>query len=239
MSNSNIPPPPKVTFPKPTFSSPAPNISLQVEERSVDETDFLSDLNSDKFVSKSVILLNEKQQIKYNKEQDALQKKGDKEQARRDKQQASAEKQAVKRETDLFDEQGTELFGRDRLQLIAKINQYKILFPSNDALKKLKIKKKASVEELQDYLAECSALVECETVDVFITDAILQTIKLSEYATCRTKFNLTGLTAMLKENIQFNSLCKQLYLKYKVFSSIPPEYQLGIIVATSAWICVE
>ncbi len=215
-------------------------VALAMEDfNSVGESDFLSDLNSDKFVSNTVVLLNEKQQIKHNKEQDAIQRKKDKELDRQDKDQARAEKQAAKRETDLFDEEGTHLYGRDRLQLIAKINQYKILFPTNDALKKLKIKKKASIEELQDYLAECEAYVECDSVDVFITDAILQTIKLSEYASCRTKFNLTGLTELLKQNVQFNSLCKQLYLKYKVFNAIPPEYQLGMIVATSAWICIE
>ena len=42
---------------------------------------------------------------------------------------------------------------------------------------------------------------------------------------------------MIKSNPQFNNLCKRLYIKYKIFSEIPPEIQLLLIVATTAYVC--
>ena len=38
-------------------------------------------------------------------------------------------------------------------------------------------------------------------------------------------------------NKEFNSLCRQLFLKYGVFSKIPIEYQLIMIISTTACIC--
>ena len=38
-------------------------------------------------------------------------------------------------------------------------------------------------------------------------------------------------------NPQFNTLIRQLYVKYGVFERIPPEHQLVLIVATSAYMC--
>ena len=55
--------------------------------------------------------------------------------------------------------------------------------------------------------------------------------------TSKTKsMNITGLSDLLKANKEFHSLCKQLYLKYGVFNKIPPEYQLTILISTSAYI---
>ena len=48
-----------------------------------------------------------------------------------------------------------------------------------------------------------------------------------------------GLSDMLKANKEFHNLCKQMYLKYNVFSKIPPEYQLCILMSTSAYICIN
>jgi len=42
---------------------------------------------------------------------------------------------------------------------------------------------------------------------------------------------------MLKGNKQFHTLCKQLYIKYKVFSNIPPEWSIIILVSTTAYMC--
>ena len=63
---------------------------------------------------------------------------------------------------DLFDETGTEIIGRDRRVIINKMNQYKSLFPKE--LAKFKVKKGASIEELQAYLQEMSTIVECSVV---------------------------------------------------------------------------
>jgi hypothetical protein len=50
----------------------------------------------------------------------------------------------------LFDEKGTEILGKDRRMLLSKIRQYKSLFP--EELKKFKIKKNCSIEDLNLYL---------------------------------------------------------------------------------------
>ena len=42
---------------------------------------------------------------------------------------------------------------------------------------------------------------------------------------------------ILKANKQFHELCKKLYLKYGCFVGIPSEYQLILIVSTTAWVC--
>jgi hypothetical protein len=123
--------------------------------------------------------------------------------------------------------------------LIAKINQYKVLFGDNKQLKSLKIKKNAKVEELQAYLAECEAIVDTDVVETFVTDSILQSIKMVEYGSVKTKYNIKGLSDSLKANPQFNILCKQLYLKYKIFSKVPPEFQLGLLMISTAYIIID
>ena len=136
----------------------------------------------------------------------------------------------------LFDEIGTVCLGRDKRELIAKINQYKNLFP--DELKKFKVKKGANVEELKVFLSEMESIVDCSNVENFLNDSILQCIKLIEGASSySTKYNIQGCAYLLKSNKQFHSLTKQLYIKYKVFSAIPCEFQLLMLVATSAYIC--
>jgi hypothetical protein len=136
----------------------------------------------------------------------------------------------------LFDEVGTVCLGRDKRELIAKVNQYKNLFP--DELKKFKLKKGATVEELKVYLEEMESIVDCSSVENFLTDSILQCIRIVEgVSAISSKYNIQGCADLLKSNKQFHSLCKQLYIKYKVFSSVPPEYQLLMLVATTAYIC--
>lgn len=212
--------------------------------------DFLADLGNDKFVSQSVIEKSEKEKAKEEKQQEKENKQLERQQKLAEKSYKDAEKynnKAVKQakvqkqeeEDALFSEKGSELYGRDRLQLIAKIQQYKILFPENKQLKLLKIKRNVSVEELQSYVAECEAIIDTDVVESFITDSILSTLKMAEYASVRTRFNIKGLSDMLKNNPQFNSLCKQLYIKYKVFAKIPPEMQMLLLVTTSAYVCVE
>ena len=81
-------------------------------------------------------------------------------------------------------------------------------------------------------------LVEINSVDEFLTDSILQSIKIIEGVSSITRnYNITGLADMLKENKHFNALLKQLFIKYNSYSQIPIEYQMMMIVATSAWIC--
>lgn len=140
-------------------------------------------------------------------------------------------------ETGLFSDKPTELLGRERLEIISKINQYKSLFP--DQLKKFKVKNKATKEELEAYLSEAEAIVETSNVESFLTDSILECFRLIEGVSARTRYNVSGMTDMLKANKQFHSLCKQLYAKYGCFKKIPPEYQLVMIVSTTAYIAQQ
>ena len=44
---------------------------------------------------------------------------------------------------------------------------------------------------------------------------------------------------MCRYHPQFKNLLKQLYVKYSVFSKIPPEIQMVILVSTTAYICIN
>ena len=122
---------------------------------------------------------------------------------------------------------------------MSKIQQYKVLFPENKHLKSLKIKKNPTVAELQAVLGECEAIVETGTVESFVTDSVINSISMAELMSSRTKYNIKGLSARLKKNPQFTALCKQLYLKYKVFSKIPPELSLVLMISITAVACYD
>ena len=135
----------------------------------------------------------------------------------------------------LFDDKGTELLGKDKRILLSKIQQYKSLFP--DELGKFKIKKNCSAEDLKLYLTEMESIVDTSSVEQFLTDSILQCIKMTEGLSSYTKYDITGCADLLKANKQFHTLTKQMYIKYKVFNNVPPEYSLAVLVATTAYIC--
>jgi len=138
-------------------------------------------------------------------------------------------------DSSLFDDKGTELLGRDKRMLLSKIQQYKSLFP--EELGKFKIKKNCSAEDLKLYLSEMESIVDTSSVEQFLTDSILQCIKLTEGVSSYTKYDITGCADLLKANKQFHTLTKQMYIKYKVFEKVPPEYSLAVLVATTAYVC--
>jgi len=215
---------------------------------------FLSFLENDKFVSKSNFEreqeMTDKQKKEYLKdkekqerkqkqelrEQERIETKSKKDEEARNK---KLEKDKKKDENNIFSEKGSELYGKDKLQIISKINQYKLLFPEIKQLKDLKIKSNCSIEELYKYLNECEALVETDTLESFLTDSVVSAIKMVENVSVRTRYNISGLSALLRKNPQFTKLSKQLYLKYKVFSAVPVEFQMLMLVSTTAWICLE
>jgi len=130
----------------------------------------------------------------------------------------------------------SQLLGKDKRVLLVKINEYKNLFPTE--LKTFKIKPNATCEELQRYLDEMDAIVSTSNIDGFLTDSILNCIKMIEPITAKTQsFDITGMADMLKENKDFIKLLKQLYIKYGCFSAIPAEYQLLMIISTTGYIC--
>ena len=128
--------------------------------------------------------------------------------------------------------------GVERMRLIIRINKYKELFP--DETKSFKLKKNATVEDLQENIKELELMSESGGMDSFMNDMILECIKGTEQLSTYTEnYNLTGLSALLKSNKKFNTLCKQLQLKYNLFINVPAEIQLILIVSTTAVLCMN
>ena len=191
------------------------------------QDDFLQELNNENYVEPPTA--QEQKQIEKQRKENLKQNKN--------KQVKESKINSIFETSDLFDDTGSEIIGKDRRIIINKLNQYRSLFPKE--LSKFKVKKGASVEELKAYLQEMSTIVECSSYDNFLSDSILQTIKLIEGGSRATRFDVTGMADMLKANPQFNNLLKQLYVKYNVFNKIPPEIQMVLLVSTTAYICVN
>lgn len=136
-------------------------------------------------------------------------------------------------------ENETEILGRDKRTLLAKIGQFKELFENdNPKIKKFKVKKNASVEELQNTITELECIIEIDSCNTFMVDSILQCITLIEGVSANTRnYNVSGLTSLLRANKEFHRLTKLLFIKYGCFTSCPPEAQLLLLVATTAYIC--
>lgn len=208
----------------------------------MDNNDPFHDLTNAHFPTKQEAIqleITEKQTKKEEREREQQLKRLQKEAERQQKQQAKQNKRenkVGKEDGDLFSEQGTEILGKDRRLLLNKIQQYKELFP--DSLKGFRVKRAASVEELKAYLEEIDNIINTSSVDAFLVDSILSSIKMIEGVSAVTKnYNITGLSDMLKVNPHFHSLAKQLMVKYGVFSATPPEMQMVFLVATTAYIC--
>ena len=135
------------------------------------------------------------------------------------------------------DDDATPILGKDRRILTSKIQQYKNLFP--EILGKFKLKKNPTVEDLQEVLEEMEVMVNCSSVEDFLNDSILQCLKMIEGASSYSRYDVSGMSDLLRQNKQFHQLSKMLYIKYKVFSNIPPEYQMVMLMATTAYVCVE
>ena len=138
---------------------------------------------------------------------------------------------------DIFSKKGTQILGETKLHLLSKITQYKQLFPKE--LKGFKVKKNCNEDELREYLNEIEVIVSINSVDKFITDSILQSIKMGEGLSSYTKYDITGLADILKANEHFHSLAKQLYIKYGCFSKMPVESQMAMLILTSSYICIQ
>ena len=233
---------------RPTSVVTEPTVATPPQSHAGD--DFLAEMGSDKFVFAEDPKA-EKKRIALENKMQREQNKREAQQRREERQREKTEKQAKKQNTKIAnfcvgndsmwatnDSEATAILGKDKLALIAKISQYKLLFPENKSIQKLKIAKTASVEMLAAALTECQSYIETSSIETFVTEAALQIISTGEQLSAHTRFNMSGLTKMLKENPNFNSLCRQLYLKYQVFSNVPPEQQLLLIVVTSAWVCI-
>ena len=215
---------------------------IETQEEEIPESfeiddDFLSELNSSNYLKEKEEEENKENILKQQKEQEKERIKAQKEQEKYIK-QLEKEQAKINSDSDLYSDEGTEIKGKEKLLLLHKIKQYKQLFNENEDVKKFKIKPNANVNELKQCIDEMDVIVSTSSVDEFLTDSILQCIKLLEIPTSRTKnFNISGLSDMLKSNKQFHQLCKKLYLKYGCFEMVPPEGQLILLVATTAYVC--
>jgi hypothetical protein len=211
-----------------------------------DDNDFLSELHKDNYnkaveeeqINEESAKL-EKQKLKEREKEQKLKDKENEKLIKELEKKQKTVKAKVKKDDDtdsIFSDEGTKCLGKNRNILLKKVKQFKNLFPNE--LKTFKIKTNATEQELKNYLEEMEILVELNNVDDFLTDSIIQCIKVIENTTAHTKkYNITGLADCLKSNPQFISLCKQLYIKYNTFSSVPPEYQMIFLVSTTAYVC--
>jgi hypothetical protein len=204
------------------ISEPEPEVEL-IEPEQEEDNDFLNDLNNENFI------VEEKTTKPKNETNDT--EKLMKEMFKKPKK----EPKLIRDDDSLFGDDATPILGKDKRVLIAKLHQYKNLFPNE--LKKFKIKTNSSPEQMKACLNKMEAIVETSSIDQFMTDSILQCIKLVETGTSKTRYNITGTADMLKQNLQFHNLIKQLYVKYNVFSKVPPEFQLVLLVGTTAMLC--
>ena len=221
------------------------NIEYDFEDEGDNEIDdFLADLGSDRFVSKPEV------SVKQQKQEATEMKKIVAEQAREHKRQiaeqkrqdAQTKKQSKSKKSsgdddEMFSGDGTPILGKDKIMLMKKVQQYKSLFP--DELKGFKVKKNPSPQDLTEALEEMSVLVEVGSMDEFMMSSVLSCIKLVEGASSVTSYDIRGCADMLKNNKEFNKLCKVLFIKYNVFSKVPPEFQMILLVSTTAYMCSQ
>jgi hypothetical protein len=212
----------------------------------IEQDDFLNDLNNMNFscVDPKEEKEKEKQLKESQKENERFLKAREREEKRLEKlMERENKKTSTKRKPKsqgqdddlLFSENGSEILGREKRELISKLSQYKSLFP--EELKKFKVKKNATPPELQQYLDEMETIVNTSSVEQFVTDSILHCIKITEQVSTYTRFNVQGLSDILNQNPQFHQLSKMLYIKYKIFSAMPIEMQMLMLISTSAYIC--
>jgi hypothetical protein len=230
------PEPEEVKIEIPELEEPEPDEVVEFDN------DFLNELNSVNFKDEQVIEQEQKQNNKQKKEQIKLEKELIKLETLRKREEAKQNKllqieNKPKKNDDLiYSDSPTEILGPEKRILLNKVKQYKNLFP--EELKGFKIKVNPSVVELKSYLDEMEIIVNTSNVDNFITESILQCLKLAEGVSSYTEnYNITGMSDLLKSNKDFHKLCKQLYIKYNTFDNIPPEYQLIMMVSTTAYIC--
>lgn len=139
---------------------------------------------------------------------------------------------------DLFGSSPTPILGADRRQLLTKIKEYKALFKDIPEVRSFKVKEGASPEQLQNAVDELDIIVSSSTTQALCDEMILSAIRMVEVVSTRTNnFDISGTADLLKQNPDFHKLCKQLTIKYRIFTALPPEYQLLMIVTSTAMVC--
>ena len=126
---------PQVIQPEPPTPTPTPEPEeLDDEEDEVDDGNFLQELNNENFTTPETSKEESNETALIMKEMFKPPKKSKK------------QPQLIRDDDSLFGEDATPILGKDRRVLIAKLHQYKNLFPNE--LKKFKIKPNSSPEQL-------------------------------------------------------------------------------------------
>ena len=203
------------------------------------DNEFLEEMQNDKYVNQNQIdkqqEIEDKKQNKIDMKQNKIDSKITKAQKMEEKQRKIEEKQRKIEENKI--NESTEIIGKTKRSLLNKINKYKKLFKTE--LSDYRINKNATEDELQVHITNIQDLLDSTQVDEYINDSIYHCIRMIEPFTSKTKYDISGLSSMLKMNPQFDIMCKKLMLKYNCFSNTPLEYQMVMLVSTSIYLTIQ
>lgn len=139
---------------------------------------------------------------------------------------------------EFFSEKATPILGADKRVLLAKVRQYKALFHDIPEIRSFKIKPTANEAELENAIAEMDVIVSVGTVQELTDQMILSAIRVVETVSSRTeRYDVTGTADMLAVNPEFKKIARLLALKYKVYSQVPVEWQMLLLVFSTSMVC--
>ena len=99
--------------------------------------------------------------------------------------------------------------------------------------------KGATELELEEHITNIQDLLDSSEINNYINDSIYHCIKMIEPFTSTTRYNITGLSSMLKMNPQFDIMTKKMMLKYNYFTNTPIEYQFLMCISTSVYLTIQ
>lgn len=130
----------------------------------------------------------------------------------------------------------TPIYGKTKLVLIRRLQEYKRLFPQ---LATFHYSNDQDEDELQAVLNEFQSIIQINNQDDFIEETIFQSIRMCEGFSTKTKYDISGLSIILKHNKGFTDILKILHLKYSSYLNIPPEAQACLIISCSIAIVLQ
>ena len=139
---------------------------------------------------------------------------------------------------EIEDEDNLIILGKEKRELINQIYKYKELFKTELIEFEIKNIKKCKIDKLKDYITEIQTIIELGCCDDFITESIFTVLQNIE-PLCKnysSKYDITGLTILLKSNKEFNKLMKQMMLKYNCYNQTSVEFQLILIIISSVYL---
>lgn len=138
---------------------------------------------------------------------------------------------------DIFGSSPTPILGADRRQLLTRFSEYKALFSDIPEIKSFKVKANASDAEIEKAITEMDAIVSCGTVQQMTDEMILSAVRVVEGVSSRTQsMDITGTADMLRANPEFHKLARLLTIKYRIFANVPPEWQMALLVLSTAMV---